>query len=177
MERQIDGREKWYALYTRSRAEKKLYTLLTQKGIDCYLPLKKTLRQYSDRKKWVEEPLLRCYLFVRISQREYFEVLNTAGAVRFVCQEGKAAAIPESQMLALQHFVLSKPKDVQVEVGQLAAGDLMEITDGPLRGVRGELQQIRGHHRLLLRFHSLGFCVHTEVSLAEVKRIEKQQVA
>ena len=34
------------------------------KGIESYLPLKKVLKQWSDRKKWVEEPLFRSYIFI-----------------------------------------------------------------------------------------------------------------
>lgn len=171
MEHLTDGQAKWYALYTRSRAEKKLYTLLTQKGIECFLPLKKTLKQYSDRKKWVEEPLMRCYLFVRVSSQEYYEALNTAGAVRYVCFGGKAAPIPERQIEALQNFVQHRPQDLDIEVGQLAEGNTIEVVQGAMKGVRGELLQIRGQHRLLLRFDSLGFCVHTEVGLKDVKLV------
>lgn len=164
---------KWYAVYTRSRAEKKLHALLTQKGVKCFLPMRKTLKQYSDRKKWVEEPLMRSYLLVRVSEQEYYEVLNTAGAVRYVCFEGKAAPIPDTHITALENFVLNRPEDLEVEIGQLAQGELMEVTRGPLKGVKGEIQEIRGSHRLLLRFDTLGFCVHTEVGLQDVKKIEK----
>src|SRR5690606_4813305 len=133
---------KWYAIYTRSRAEKKLNELLTKKGIECFLPLRKTLKQYSDRKKWVEEPLLRSYLLVRVTEKDYFEVLNTAGAVRYVCFEGKAAPIPDSHIIALQNLVLNRPKDLEVEMRELSPGEMMEVTDGPLKGVVGEIKQI-----------------------------------
>lgn len=162
---------KWYAIYTRSRTEKKLCSLLNKKGIETFLPLRKTLKVYSDRKKWVEEPLLRSYLFVRVAEKEYYNVLNTAGAVRYVCFEGKAAAIPDAQIIALQNFVNNRPKDLEIEIGELAHGEMMEVVYGPLKGSQGEVQQIRGNHRLLLRFDSLGFCVHTEVALHDVKKL------
>ena len=168
---------KWYAVYTRSRAEKKLYSLLTQKGIESFLPLRKTLKIYSDRKKWVEEPLLRSYILVRVSEKDYYNVLNTAGAVKYVCFEGKAASIPDAHIVALQNFVNNRPKDLEIEMGELAPGEMMEVIDGPLKGTQGEIKQIRGNHRLLLRFDSLGFCVHTEVALQDVKRIGKTLVA
>lgn len=163
---------KWYAVYTRSRAEKKLYTSLIQKGIKCFLPLRKTLKQYSDRKKWVEEPLMRSYLLVQVSELEYYDVLNTPGAVRYVCFEGQAAEIPEAHIIALENFVKNKPGDLEIEVGELAKGVLMEVTRGPLKGVKGEIQEIRGSHRLLLRFDALNLSVHTEVDLRDVRKIE-----
>lgn len=177
MDKQAVEQAKWYALYTQSRAEKKLYTQLTRKGIECFLPLKKTLRQYSDRKKWVEVPLINSYLFIRVAGLEYYDALNTPGAVRFICFEGRAVPIPDSQVEALQNLVLNRPQNIDIEMGRLSAGDRMEMTRGPLKGIKGELIQLRGHHRLLLRFDSLGFCVHTEVGLEDVKRVDKQLVA
>jgi transcription antitermination factor NusG len=43
--------KKWYALYTRSRWEKKIHEALLEKGIESYLPLQKILKQWSDRRK------------------------------------------------------------------------------------------------------------------------------
>ena len=56
--------KKWNAIYVASRQEKKVFDVLQKKGIQSYLPLVKTLRQWSDRKKMVEFPLLPGYVFV-----------------------------------------------------------------------------------------------------------------
>ena len=58
----------WYALYTFPRFEKKVYKRLVERGIEAYLPLQKKLRKWKDRKKWIEEPLIRSYIFVKISE-------------------------------------------------------------------------------------------------------------
>ncbi len=167
----IEDQYKWYALYTRSRTEKKLHNLLVRKGIESFLPLQKTLKQYSDRKKWVEEPLMRSYLLVHISEKEYFDVLNTPGAVRYVSFEGKAAEIPESHVIALKNFINNRPGDIMVEMGKLSPGETMEVVRGPLKGTKGEIVEIRGSHRLLLRFEALNLCVHTEVDLGNVQKL------
>ena len=80
----IDNLYRWYPVYTNSRAEKKAYQELQRKGIEAYLPLKKEWRQWSDRKKIVEEPLFKSYIFVRISNKEHAEVLMTQGVSRFL---------------------------------------------------------------------------------------------
>lgn len=80
----IDQNYRWYPVYTRSRAEKKANEELNRKGIQTYLPLKKAVKQWSDRKKIVEEPLIKSYLFAYISAREYAEVLMTNGVARFI---------------------------------------------------------------------------------------------
>ncbi|HDO06779.1 MAG TPA: hypothetical protein ENG85_03760, partial [Bacteroidetes bacterium] len=79
MDREKKAEKVWYALYVRSRTEKKVAVELEGADIDFYLPLEKRLRQWSDRKKWVEEPLFRSYIFVHITQKEYYKVLQTRG--------------------------------------------------------------------------------------------------
>ena len=59
---------KWYAIYTKPRWEKKLAEKLEEKRIDHYLPMVKTLKLWSDRKKWVNEPLFKSYIFVHVTQ-------------------------------------------------------------------------------------------------------------
>ena len=74
----------WYAVYTKPRNEKKLAERLNGKGIEAYLPMRRTLKQWSDRKKMVDEPLISSYVFVNVLQEHYFEVLNTPGAVKYI---------------------------------------------------------------------------------------------
>lgn len=154
----------WYAIYTKSRAEKKLFQLLSGKNINCFLPLKKELRHRSDRKKWIEIPLLSSYLFVHISNQEYFDVLNTPGAVKYICFEGKATPIPDDQIAVLKKFTENTPEDLQVYYGHLDPGEYVEVVSGPLRGIKGEILEMRGKYRILLRFDALGCCVHAEVA-------------
>lgn len=95
----------WYAVYTRANGERKLLENLQEKNIECYLPMKKVLKVWSDRKKWVEEPLFRCYLFVKVSNKEFFTVLNTLGCVYYISFGGKAQSIPEIQITNIKTFL------------------------------------------------------------------------
>ena len=101
----MGGEKKWYALYTKSRTEKKTGQELVSKGIETFLPLEKILKEWSDRKKWVEEPLFRSYIFVHINKAEHFKVLNASGIVRFITFEGKAVPIPDLQIEAIKQFI------------------------------------------------------------------------
>jgi hypothetical protein len=83
----------WYALYAKPRAEKKLRDRLEEKGVITYLPLQKQLRQWSDRKKWVEEPIFRGYIFVKASEKDFQSILSTPGTVNFVRFGGKPATV------------------------------------------------------------------------------------
>jgi transcription antitermination factor NusG len=146
----------WYAVYTKSRYEKKLADNLREKGIEAYVPLRKVVRQWSDRKKLVAEPLIRSYCFVRPTPgpKQYSQVLDTDGAVRFVWFSGKPAPIPNRQIDILKAITGA---DVEVDVlkGSLLKGATVRVNAGPLAGVVGELVEIGGRHRVLIKIDHL----------------------
>lgn len=159
----------WYAVYTKPRAEKKLHTHLLDKKIISFLPLRKELKLWSDRKKWVEQPLLPSYLFVQVDASERFDVLNTPGAVRYISFEGKPTAIPDQQIVSLQQLITANPKTIAVDYGTVKRGDQVEVISGALRGIIGEVVQLNGRFRILLRFESVQCCIHAEIGLNEIK--------
>ena len=146
----------WYAVYTKSRYEKKLAEKLKEKGIEAYVPLKKVVRQWSDRKKLVSEPLIRSYCFVRPQPgpRQYDQVLDTDGAVRFVWFSGKPAPIPNKQIDILK-VITGADVEVDVAPGTFHKGASVRINAGPLAGVTGELIEIAGRHRVLIKIDHL----------------------
>ena len=97
--------EKWLALYTRSRHEKLVDRELAKKGIESFLPLRKIVRNWSDRKKIIEEPLFKSYLFVRAPKTGRLSVLNTPGAVRFVGRPSDPIEVAESELLTIRRFL------------------------------------------------------------------------
>src|SRR5476651_2450840 len=117
---------KWYPVYTHSRAEKKDYQALINKGVETYLPLHKQLKQWSDRKKWVEEPFIKSYLFVHIREREQTEVLMTKGVSRFIYFSGKVASMPDKQIDQLK-LLMASPFDLEITEEDLQPGEKIKI--------------------------------------------------
>ena len=150
-----NGGAKWYAAYTNSRAEKKVLAELQKQGIEAYLPLQKRLKQWSDRRKWVEEPLLSCYIFVKISMSDYYRVLNTRGLVRYITFEGKAVPIPENQIDILRKIVATEA-DLEVTAENLTPGSRVKVVSGPMHGLEGELVDFRGSRRVMVRIDHIG---------------------
>ncbi|MBI1221721.1 MAG: UpxY family transcription antiterminator [Bacteroidetes bacterium] len=146
--------KRWYAVYTAAKAEKKVGTRLQQQGIEHYLPLQKICRQWSDRKKWVEEPLFRSYIFVYTDESQYFQVLNTHGVVKFITFGGKAVPIPDFQ-IALVKRLLMESIELELTREELIEGMPVEITAGPLMGTLGELVYIQGEKRVAIKIHTL----------------------
>src|SRR5690606_18319592 len=153
--RSSDVVHNWYPVYTHARAEKKAYESLIRKGVACYLPLTRTLKQWSDRKKWVEEPLIRSYLFVSIAVRQQAEVLMTPGVCRFLYFSGKVATMPERQIEQLK-VLLASSSELEVSSQAFEPGDQILVKAGPLQGLRGELVSYRSSQRFLVRLDHVG---------------------
>jgi transcription antitermination factor NusG len=164
----------WYAIYTRANGEKRLFSKLTDKKIECFLPMKKSLKAWSDRKKWVEEPLFRCYLFVKVSYKEFFNVLTTPGVVCYVSFGGKAQPIPEYQISNIKTFLDQCDHEITVSYERIQKGVSVEVLHGSLKGVRGEVINICGQTRLVMRIDSMNCSLYANISKEEVRVLDNK---
>jgi transcriptional antiterminator RfaH len=144
----------WYAIYTRPRAEKAIYKALVESGIETFLPLQKTLRQWSDRKKIVEVPLFSSYVFVFVGKKEYHLPLKVHGVVKYVGFEGKAVRIPQQQIDNL-HLIVNSNADVEKSDLHFIEGQKVEVIMGSLKGLKGELVKYNQRNRVLVRIDHL----------------------
>jgi transcription antitermination factor NusG len=152
----------WHAVYVHSRAEKKVHVELTIKGVESFLPLQRKLRQWSDRKKWVEIPLISGYVFVHITRKHYDLVLQTDNVMQYVRFEGKAAVIRDQDIEILKRMLGQSDLDIEITMEELQPGMQVEIIAGPMMGVKGELISFRGKNKVALRIPPLGFTVLVE---------------
>src|SRR5450432_575447 len=96
------GHINWYALYTAPRHEKKVADQINRHGIDCYLPLYRSVRRWKDRRKELALVLFPGYVFVRIALQNRLEVLQLPGAVRLITFNGEPAVLPEAEIANLR---------------------------------------------------------------------------
>ena len=134
--------QKWFAVYTRPRWEKKVNGLLLQKGIECYCPLNKVRRKWSDRIKTIEEPLFKSYVFVKINDEERTAVRMTNGVVNFVYWSGKPAIIKEKEIQTIKRF-LDEYENVEVVKMELAEGDRVQVIAGPMMDKEGKVLEVK----------------------------------
>ena len=146
----------WFALYTKARAEKKVYEELRLKGLEVYLPLRKELRQWSDRKKWVEMPIIHSYIFVHIRKVDYRRVFESKGIVSYVSHKGKAVVIPDREIEAMQRTVNSN-LTFNVEASTIHKGQTITIASGPLKGITGEVMEVQGTRKFFMRISHIGY--------------------
>lgn len=159
----------WYAVYTAPRAEKKVGERFTEAGIEHFLALQKVKRHWSDRIKEVVEPVVRGYIFVHIPETEFRNVLNIYGAISFVREFGKPVPIPDKQMARFRFMIDFSDEPVEFSLEQFEPGEMVNISRGPLQGLMGELVQVKGKHKVVVRLDKFG-CALTTVPLSFLEK-------
>jgi len=158
----------WHAVYVKSRAEKKALSDLQAKNIEAFLPLQKKLRQWSDRKKWVDMPLIPGYLFIKVNRKEYDIALQSSHIVTYVRFEGKAAIIPEKQIEYLKLLLKQDNLNIEITQEKLEPGQTIEVVAGPLIGLRGKLIKRYGKNTVAIELENIGHSALIEISADDI---------
>lgn len=160
---------RWYAISTRSRHEKLVRDRLAAIGVEAFLPLARKLSQWSDRKVWTEIPLFSGYCFASFSLTNSHAVLQTPGIVRIVGSV-MPEPVPDEEVAAIKKLVESRrsfePHDY------LSEGDWVEVVQGPLTGLRGQLLRKAGHDCLVIRVHLIQQAATVHIDMSEVRPLD-----
>ena len=160
----------WIAIYTNPRAEKKVEKNLQDAGFEAYLPLRRELHTWSDRKKWVEVPLLKSYVFTRITSMQLSKVREVVGVSFVISFKGQVATIPDREIQMMKDF-LAAELDVQVRTTeQLHRGARVRIHTGALAGKEGMLVSDNdgGNFAVEITGISMAMIIHVDKDLLEV---------
>ncbi len=145
----------WFAIYTNPRWEKKVNTKLLNKGIESWCPVQKLQRQWSDRKKIIEDPLFKSYVFVHISEEEKIKVLNTEGVIQFVYYLKKPAIIRNEEIELVRSYLLEKNVQISIQnLRQFEEKDLVIISKGVFMDNEGVVVK-GGKRKVYVRLESL----------------------
>jgi transcription antitermination factor NusG len=146
----------WYVLYTKPRQEKKVADSLNAIGIEAYCPLVTVVKQWSDRKKKVQIPLINSYVFVNIEEQKREDVFKVYGIVRYLFWLGKPALVRAIEIEAMQ-----KSLEVIVasfEVSAIQKETIYKIPEGPFQGFEGIVKNMNATTIQLLLV-DLGFFI------------------
>jgi transcription antitermination factor NusG len=163
--------ERCHVFYCRSRAEKKAKLRLEMDGFKVFLPISKELRQWSDRKKWVELPLFSGYLFVYCQPHQLFTVVGYPGVVAPVKLAGEFACIGERDIEAIERF-LATGLSVEVVQGVFDLGTQVEVMGGPLKGMTGHWLSEAGQDYFFIEVESINHRIRVQVK-KELLRAKK----
>jgi transcription antitermination factor NusG len=164
---------RWYTLATKSRHEKVVKDALDLKGYEVFLPLRTVIKKWSDRKKRLQEPLFKGYLFVNMPYKRRIPVLETEGVVRIVMFNGRPGVLHESEVRTIQKILdMNHHHGVTIEaIEGMVLGDNVEVIDGPLTGIQGQYAAIKNENRLVISIDSIGKSLAVEVPLDSVRKV------
>ena len=171
--REVSGgtsRKHWYAVYTKSRAEKKVAGRLAEDGIEVFLPLQRTIRKWSDRRKIVDMPIISSYVFVHISKTDFWKVMMAQGVVKFITFEGAPVKIPEDQIKNLK-ILSNSDVDVFVSREVFLKGDMVEVQYGSLAGLKGELLRVGNKRKVVLRIIDSDLNLTVDINTIAIKKL------
>lgn len=157
----------WYAVYTRPKCEKKVADLLARKKIETYCPLITVSKQWSDRKKSVQEPLFNSYVFVHINNQEQIPIKQTTGIINFVYWMGQPAVIKEEEIDTIKDFLIQYD-NVKLERANVSNNDKVRITSGPLKHMEGDVIEIK-YKTVKIYLPSLGYQLVADIEKSNIE--------
>jgi len=148
--------KKWFVVYTRPQQELKVARELTAMGIKNYCPTVTLLKQYSDRKKKVNKPLLPSYVMVELEEKEREKVFVCSGIIRYLFFLGKPAVIKSYEIDQMQNHINGVYNNIKINT--LSLGQTHTISEGPFSGIRGKVVET-DDKKVKLELASLGMCI------------------
>jgi len=130
----------WYAVYTKSRCEEKVYNGLLQRAVEVYLPKIEVWSKRKDRKKRIKIPMFSGYLFVDFSEltnERKLDVLTAPGVVRILGKPNSSEPfpVPDQQIEAIQRLTASGVEILSCLYPRV--GERARIISGPFKGIEG----------------------------------------
>lgn len=161
---------KWYVLRTKPKAEKQVSKRLTASCIENFLPLQKQLRNWHDRKKWIETPLFNSYIFVKTEDKLRSHVFKVGGLLKYLYIGGQICILTEQEIERVRRLC-SYSEPVNIEQENFERGDEVEILEGHFIGLHGELLQNEDKHKLKISIAGLGCFATVFISKNIVRKV------
>lgn len=170
-----EEKSNWYAIFTKPRSEKKVYQRMLDHDIDVFLPLVKTVRQWSDRKKSIEVPLISSYVFVYMEEKDLYKTLPIQGTVNVLKHLGKPAKIRAVEIENLKILTGTSENPEISNCHNVYSGDDVEVINGPFMGLIATCIREGKNHRVVVKIDSLGSCFNVNIPLSFLRKIEKKE--
>ena len=151
----------WYVLYVKARCEKRVAEVLEKLDIEVYCPLVMETRQWSDRKKTIETPLFKSYVFVRLKEKERPLVFQIPGVVRYIFWLGQPAVVRPEEIDTIKQWLQDDLID-GLELSQWVPGKEITIEKGLLKNRQSIVKEI-GNMHIQLVLKDLGIVVTAKI--------------
>ena len=160
--------KQWYLVYTKPRTEQKVSEILTRKKIENYFPLNRMVGDWNTNKKLIDEPLFACYIFVRATVKQLFELKKVPGIVNLVYWLGKPVIIDNLEISMIKSFLNDY---INVTIEKITLGtDTLRKFDSSTVQQEGSLMTVK-NKKVNVVLPSLGYMMTAEVETSNVRII------
>jgi transcriptional antiterminator RfaH len=146
---------KWHVVVTKTNQYKNSAAILEKLGFPYYLPLQKQLHYWSDRKRWIQVPILSPYIFLFTNESDKKRLFQCSHHFHFLFFGGKPSIAKEEEIERIR-LLCDYAVNIKMEGLPPKKGDIVEIVTGPFSGLKGYATQEKGKNRLLIHILSLG---------------------
>ena len=150
----------WFVLVTKPKAEKKAASQLSLMGIEAFCPVRKEVRQWSDRKKKIEVPLLPSMVLVNLDDVNRSKVFAVAGVKRYLFWLGKPAIVRPDEIKALKMIQNQNHKSLDIE--HLSVGSNINLKKFGFEQEKGTVKYISANQCWVV-LHSLGYVIKLHI--------------
>ena len=163
-----EGEQQWIAVYTRARSERTVARQLAERGMTSFVPLQRRLHKWSDRSKWVEQPLIPSYVFVLLSPAEHHQLFDIPGLVRVIMFNGRIAVIRPKEIEFLRRTE-QHPDAEAIGMHLVQQGEHVEIVSGLFAGYSGLMVSTENGTSVAVRIEELAYAVVVKVRATDLK--------
>ncbi|MBP9191590.1 MAG: UpxY family transcription antiterminator [Ignavibacteria bacterium] len=161
----------WYVLQTRPRKEILVVSQVELKNIEVFCPFIEKIQIWSDRKKKVKVPLFSGYVFVKATVEERKRAItDTIGALKYIFFQ-KRPAIVKNEEIELIKKALEEPDRISIVDKKIKKGDLIKVTYGHFKGMKGIVNEFRGKYKLTVNLEELSYSVSIILNSNEIEQI------
>jgi transcription antitermination factor NusG len=162
---------KWLVVKTKANAEKKVAERLSLREVEVYLPLYTTVRQWSDRKKKIQKPLISSTVFAFMNEEERKELWNIVGVSGLLYFLGEPAVVREEEISAMQQLLKDGVYESVEFSPTLIEGQEVEITGGDFKGLRGIVVEEVNAQKVVIALQGLGAQVVFTLKKGAVRKV------
>ena len=161
----------WFAVYTKSRSEQKVFQRLEKAAYKSFLPLITELRQWSDRKKKVKVPLISSYVFVKVQEKDLVAIYTIPGVVGVLKYLGHPAKITDVEINNLKIVANHKEATKTIAPCLLTHGKPVQVIKGPFKGLIAVYLSNKGKHRIVVNIEALNSFTEINLPLSHIQNI------
>lgn len=153
---------KWYTLYTRENYEMKVVSYFTKKGISCFCPINRVVKNGIFNQEVIKnQPLFKEYVFINIEDNRLSIIKENNHVINYVYWLGRPVILSEFEIENIRSFVLLH-RNIILEKTEVRINRATESGNIFMKYYTSENALDEDKNKSCLTIHSLGFRLISE---------------